>query len=168
MLLAFNSIGFASQNILFNTLDALLGLSEAEFDYTTTDTPAHLVRSDRVKLPSGDIYSYLGPTLTGPVNLSPLVQNYDDEALWSKVTQLFGAENPARARAFITDSTIDAAGDVTRHRRDLGEDQRAGRQRGDHRRDGVLRRDRAERDGRPLEQQDQHADAGVPARHRRE
>ena len=29
------------------------------------------------------------------------------------MTQLFGAENPARAAAFITDSTVDAAGDVT-------------------------------------------------------
>ena len=60
VLLAFNSIGFASQNILFNTLDALLGLSEAEFDYTTADTPASLDSGDRVKLASGDIYSYLG------------------------------------------------------------------------------------------------------------
>ena len=69
VLLAFNSIGFASQNILFNTLDALFGLSEAEFRYVTSDTPASLEVSDRVKLPSGDIYSYLGPTLTGPVDL---------------------------------------------------------------------------------------------------
>ena len=69
--------------------------------------PASLDSGDRVKLASGDIYSYLGPTLASP-DLSPLTQNYADKSLWNKVTQLFGAEKPASAEAYITDSTVHA------------------------------------------------------------
>ncbi|MGH3743984.1 MAG: phosphoribosylglycinamide synthetase C domain-containing protein, partial [Mycobacteriales bacterium] len=57
VLLAFNTIGWQAENVLFNTLDALLGL----------DT----------------------------------------------VTSAFGSQQPAQARAYIEDSTVQAAGDLT-------------------------------------------------------
>ena len=89
----------------------------AVFDYTSTDTPATLEAGKRVKIPGGTnglIYKYVGPTLTGPVNLTPgSGQDYTDTDLWVNSTPVFAGQRPSHAQALVVDTTIDAGGNVT-------------------------------------------------------
>ncbi|MEA2197211.1 MAG: mucin9, partial [Solirubrobacteraceae bacterium] len=112
VLIAFNTIGWQASNLLFNALDALIGLDATSFDYQSTDAPATLNPDDRVKAPDGNVYRYLGPTITSP-NLSNTAQQYATSASWQLVTSAFGTEQVAQARAYIQDATITAAGDLT-------------------------------------------------------
>ncbi|MCO6459637.1 MAG: hypothetical protein J5I93_30345, partial [Pirellulaceae bacterium] len=111
VLLAFNSLGWESNSLLFNSLDALLGLAETEFDHQQTETLTDGLKPDeRVKLDAGGIYRYVGDALTGTVDLSQ--QNYSDTNLWQPVFAAFGRETPARAQAYVVDTPIHADGEV--------------------------------------------------------
>ncbi|MCH7908486.1 MAG: LEPR-XLL domain-containing protein, partial [Candidatus Hydrogenedentes bacterium] len=113
IVLAFNTIGYESQNLLFDTFDALLGLAPNAFDFETTDTPDELVENDRVKVSDVLIYRYVGSDLVGPVDLTEGTQNYDTNTLnWILVTPAFGNENPSEVTAYVLDSTIEAAGNL--------------------------------------------------------
>ena len=109
--LAFNSVGWQSQNLLFNSLDALIGRPETDSDYVSTQTITDLNPGDRVKGAGGTIYRYIGAKVAGTVNLAS--QTYTDATRWRVVNPVFGAEQPAEALAYIIDSSIHAAGDVT-------------------------------------------------------
>ncbi|HEY3485378.1 MAG TPA: hypothetical protein VGK49_08330, partial [Ilumatobacteraceae bacterium] len=88
----------------------------AVFDHTSDDSPTTLDAGDRVKIPGGTnglIFKYVGPTLTGPVDLTPVSgQDYDNTNLWVNVTPVFGGQRPSRAEAVVVDSPIAAGGDV--------------------------------------------------------
>ena len=88
----------------------------AVFDYTSAQTPATLEAGKRVKIPGGTnglIYKYVGPTLTGPVNLTPITgQNYNDTDLWVNYTPVFAGQRPSHAQALVIDTPIDAGGDI--------------------------------------------------------
>ena len=89
----------------------------AVFDYTSTDTPATLEAGKRVKIPGGTnglIYKYVGPTVTGPVNLTPgSGQDYTDTDLWVNSTPVFAGQRPSHAQALVVDTPIEAGGNVT-------------------------------------------------------
>ena len=89
----------------------------AVFDYTSTETPATLEAGKRVKIPGGTnglIYKYVGPTLTGPVNLTPgSGQDYTDTDFWVNSTPVFAGQRPAHAQALLVDTPIAAGGDIT-------------------------------------------------------
>ena len=63
--IAFNTIGWNSQNILFNALDALIGRPDTQYDYTTVDQPLKLERNDRVSF-GGQIYRWTATSWPEP------------------------------------------------------------------------------------------------------
>ena len=109
--LAFNTVGWGAQNLLFNALDALIGRPTTDSDYTSTQVVAELDNKDRVRVANGDVYRYTGDTLTGSIHLAD--QDYTDTSLWSKVTNPFGNEQPADVLAYVSDSSTDVGGDFT-------------------------------------------------------
>jgi hypothetical protein len=112
--LAFNTIGYDAQNLLFDTFDALLGLAPTAFDYDLTDPgftdPDSLQENDRVKQAENVIFRYVGPDDAGPIDLQG--ENYLNPLRWRLVTPAF-ADNPAQVHAYIQDSTIEASGNLT-------------------------------------------------------
>ena len=81
------------------------------------DTPATLEAGKRVKIPGGTnglIYKYVGPTLTGPVNLTPGTgQDYTDTDKWVNYTPVFSGQQPSHAQALVIDTPITAGGNIT-------------------------------------------------------
>src|SRR5690606_38895919 len=102
--LAFNSVGWESQNLLFNAIDALIGRPVDDFDHESDDVITVLDPGDRVKdLAGGKIYRFLGARVTGSDVLAG--QDYGDTALWQEIDATpFGSENPARVTATVLDS----------------------------------------------------------------
>ena len=54
-----------------------------------------LASGDRVQVDTGEIYEYIGPERTGPVDLSSLEEDYgDDWSKWRQAMQEWLKENP--------------------------------------------------------------------------
>jgi len=111
VVLAFNSVGWESQNMLLNALDALIGRPLDDFDYLVTDTLSKLDPGDRVKAGNDSVYRYIGEKITGTIDLAQ--QIYNDTTKWLEVIDPYGNEDPARVSATVLDSKLTAAGDVT-------------------------------------------------------
>ncbi|MDA8435110.1 MAG: hypothetical protein M0Z98_03915, partial [Actinomycetales bacterium] len=100
LVVAFNSIGWIPTNIFFTAADVLTAATDYLYDYTSNDRPLILYgpdaapHGDDVRVDSGphagQIFEYLGQTLSGPVDLSPEVQDYDG-ALWKQASPSLGA-----------------------------------------------------------------------------
>ena len=121
VLLAFNTLGYDSRNLLFNTLDGLFGLSELTpelegllVDYDLNDgsqnySSVDVQAGDWVKLATGEVYEAIGSRQS--VDLA--VEDYGSERTnWIEVKSPFGNEIPARAQAYIRDTDVTAAGDI--------------------------------------------------------
>jgi len=64
VMLAFNSVGWTSQNLLMNALDALIGRPVDSHDASRTEVGV-LEQGTRVLAANGNVYEYLGPTVSG-------------------------------------------------------------------------------------------------------
>ena len=117
LVLAFNSIGWASQNVLFNTIDALLGdplLSEAFDGNDVAEARASITRST---VTTSGAVSVLADNAT---RLNSTVSNAADSAasaLWNATGKAFGGilvsnKVSSAATATMTDSTVTAGGAV--------------------------------------------------------
>ncbi len=83
--------------------------------YTTSDHPTTLSAGNTVAIEtgarSGDVYQYLGPTLTtanGPIDLT--TQDYSNHDLWKQIGL---TRVGAPIQAYIQDSSVDASGLLT-------------------------------------------------------
>ena len=119
IVLAFNTIGFDAQNLLFDTFDALVGLSPTSFDHDLSDPnftdPETLVENDRVKDTNGQIFRYTGPDLDQANGDVIDLQNevFIPSLDWVAVTPAFENETPAEVIAYVEDSVLDVDGDLT-------------------------------------------------------
>ena len=120
ILMAFNVAGFESQNLLFNSLDALFGLSEltealqgALVDYDLGEdsnlTAETLASGQWVQLTSGEIFAYLGAERN---NVTLSTEDYNDLTQWREVKSPFVSELPVRAQAYLLDTNVTAADDI--------------------------------------------------------
>jgi hypothetical protein len=110
VVLAFNTIGWEAQNLLFNALDALIGRPAEDFDYLVTETLSRLDPGDRVKASNNEVYRYIGSAISNAVNLAS--DFYADATQWVRVLSPFSQPQPARVEAYIAESVIEAQGDV--------------------------------------------------------
>ena len=111
VVLAFNSVGWESQNMLLSALDALIGRPLDDIDYLIGELLEGLDPGDRVRDTNNIVYRYIGEQGHEAITLASGF--HDDASQWVKVRSPYGNEDPARVRAYILDSTIKAAGDVS-------------------------------------------------------
>ena len=126
--IAFNTIGWQAQDLLTQGIDALIGaplIAEADDPRFTVDTvplsgdlePRDVVELDATFAGLGEAgsrYEWQGTAAEGE-NLNLLGENYDDTDRWRKLldVNIFGGLDPARAQAYIQDSTVTTDGDLT-------------------------------------------------------
>ena len=139
--------------------------STASYDDTSdTVLPNGLTQGTTVEISSGvgagNVYQYLGPTLTGSIDLK--TQDYFDPSEWK---QLNLSSAPAETEAYVQNSSIAAGGDLKVECHCQPNHQRVRRRgfRGDRRRQQGRRG--PERRWGQFDQQDQHAGSGL---HRRQ
>jgi hypothetical protein len=107
--LAFNVIGWETQNILFNAIDTLIGRPTGDYDFTDSETDADLAQGDRVNS-AGTIYWFKGVTPEEGVDLTG--EDFSDTARWGVVQSPFAGEQPALVQAYIDNSDLSVAGDL--------------------------------------------------------
>ena len=89
---ALSGAGAEAENTIANTVkayitDSTVTTMPSAFYYTQQDSPAQIVKRDRVRLDGGDIYEYAGATpLAGPVDLG--AQTYTDATLWKPINDI--------------------------------------------------------------------------------
>ena len=112
VVLAFNTVGWEAQSLLLSALDALIGRPLEDFDYAIEQTLQDgLDYGARVKDGDGKVYRYIGSAIEGVVELAG--ESYIDVTRWLEVVSPYGQEDPAVVEAYIFDSLVDAAGEVT-------------------------------------------------------
>jgi hypothetical protein len=95
LVVAFNSIGWIPVNLFFAAADVLTSTTDYLYDFTSNDRPDSLDPGDTVWVVSGphagESFAYAGPAIaTGPVELAPEFQNYDNATLWHSTTLTLG------------------------------------------------------------------------------
>ena len=129
---AFNTIGWEAQDLLTQSIDAIIGAPHI----AEANTPDHQISSvvgtqdldfrstvslDDISGPSftgsgveGKLYEWQGDAEEGE-NLNLLDENYLDQDRWRQVLDLdvFGGEQPASASAYVSDSSISTENNLT-------------------------------------------------------
>jgi len=119
--LAFNTVGWKPQGVLFNALDTLIGRPLESYDYDLAETDPYastypvatngLAQGDRVKLANGDIYWYRGEAIDASVTLTETM--LADRGDWVKVTSPFAGQQPAAVNVYVKTTELHIGGDLS-------------------------------------------------------